>query len=281
MLSSDISGLARDRGAFVNPDIQAEHWWNPVTVDTGETAILSLGPLTVQLHRGNEEWLVAWEREGGELEPVRAGMLRSRYDFTADDYYRYVTCNASGTAAARPMLADRPVVVRPHQPVFILPGEDTTLYISSPVWIRIEVSDPPQALQEIPVLRLSDSWFGHITGEGELCYATRTHARNSLADVLRRPHRAVTPVHIHNLDTSQLPIEKLSLPVPLLSIYGDEDGNLWTESVALTRTSDSELAALAITPGAPRNTVGARLLTGPREVVDSSRLVRAFHGLFG
>ncbi len=265
----------------MNPDTQAKHWWNPVPVDTGETAILSLGPLIVQLHRGNEEWLVAWEREDGAAEPMRASMLRSRNEFQADEYHRYVTCNACGDAAARPMLADRPVVVRPHQPVFILPGEDATLYISSPVWIRLEVGDPPQVLLEIPVLRLSDSWFGPTTREGELCYATRTHARNSLAEVLRRPHRAVTPVRIHNRAASQLPIEKLSLPVPLLSIYGDEDGTLWTESVSLTRNPDTEMAALAITPGAPHDTTSAKLLTGPREFVERGSLVRAFHGLFG
>jgi hypothetical protein len=265
----------------VKPQTQANHWWDPVPVDTGATAILTLGPLIVQLHRGNDEWLVGWEREGAGAEPVRASMLRTQNNFQADNYHRYVSCSACGVVSVMPMLADRPVVVRPRQPVFILPGEDTTLYISSPVWVRIEVGDPPQALQEISVLRLSDSWFGPSTREGELCYAAPTQARKILAEVLKRPHRAVTPVRIHNRAANHLPIEKLSLPVPLLSTYGDDFGNLWTESVSLTRTPASDMAALVIAPGAPRDAPGAKLLTGPRELAERGGLVRAFSGLFG
>jgi hypothetical protein len=266
---------------LVNPDKQTDHWWDPVPVESGDTAILTLGPLIVKVHRGSDEWLVAWEREDDNAEPVRASMLRSRDEFQADSYNRYVTCSASGIVSVKPLLADRPVVIRPRQPVFVLPGEDTTLYISSPVWIRIEAGDPPQSLQQISVLRLSDTWFGASTREGELCYAARTHARKALEEVIWRPHRVVTPVRIHNRAHDALPIEKLSLPVPLLSTYGDRDGSLWTESVSLTRAAEADMAVLRITPGAPSDARDAKLLTGPREIVEKGGLVRAFSGLFG
>ncbi len=265
----------------MDPDRQTEHWWAPVPVGAGKAAILSLGPLSVQLHRGGDEWLIAWSREGGDVEPARASMLLSDNGFHADDYQRFVTRSGNGMVSILPTLADRPVVIRPRQPVFILPGEHTTLYISTPVWVRIQAGDPSRTLTEISVMRLSDSWFGPSTREGELCYSTRTHARNKLSEVVLRPHRAVTPVRIHNEADSQLPIEKLSLPVPLLSVYGGDDGSLWTESVSLTRTHESDMAALAIQPGAPRDAVGARLLTGPRTVAERHGFVRAFSGLFG
>lgn len=268
----------------MNPDGRTGHWWDPVLVDSGETAVLSLGPLFVRIHHGSDEWLVTWEHEGGDTEPVRASMLLSHDHFQAGDYARYVTRGARGAGSAvtiRPLLADRPVVIRPRQPVFVLPGEDTTLYLSSPIWVRIEVGDPPRRLREIPVLRLSDTWFGTSTREGELCYSARTHGRKSLEEVIWRPHRAVTPVHIQNHARDALPIEKLSLPVPLLSIYGDRYGRLWTEGVGLTHTSESDMATLVITPGAPADAGSAKLLTTPREAAERGRLVRAFSGLFG
>lgn len=266
----------------VNKDTRASHWWESLPVDTGETAVLSLGPMTARIHRGSDEWLIAWEREDDDVEPVRGSLLLSTDEFHADSYTRYVTCGACGVVSVTPLLADRPVVIRPRQPVFVLPGEDTTLYLSSPIWIRIMAGDPPQSLQELSVLRLSDTWFGASTREGELCYSARTHGRKNLDEVIWRPHRAVTPVRIHNRAYDALPIEKLSLPVPLLSTYGDRDGRLWTESVSLTRTTDSELASLSIDAGAPGDALDAKLLSGPREYVEKSGLVvRAFSGLFG
>lgn len=260
---------------------QSGHWWEPFAVLTGQTAVISIGPLTLQVHRGHDEWLIAWAREEDGSEPPRSGMTLAAEPLQADTYHRYVTCSDHGGVHISPLLADRPVVIQPRQPVFILPGEETTLYLSSPVWARITAGDPPQTLQEISVLRLSDTWFGPSTREGELCYSARTHARHNLAEVLRRPHRAITPVRIRNQADRQLPIDKLSLPVPLLSVFGAEDGSLWTESVSLTRTADSDMAALAIAPGAPPAAPKATLLNGPREHADRGGLVRAFSGLFG
>ena len=51
------------------------------------------------------------------------------------------------------------------------------IYVSTPLWVRVDVHDPPQFLQEIPVIRPSDTWFGPSTREGELGYAGRTHGR--------------------------------------------------------------------------------------------------------
>jgi hypothetical protein len=131
------------------------------------------------------------------------------------------------------------------------------------------------------VQRLSDTWFGPSTREGELCYAARTHARNHLEQVPRRPHRAVTPVKVRNEAATLLPIEKLSLPVPMLSVYGDPQGGLWSEEVHLTRAADSDMASLRVVPGRPTFVTTADRLSGPRTEPGRGGLVRAFTDLFG
>jgi hypothetical protein len=249
-------------------------------VPSGHQATLSLGSLVIHLHRGLDQWTLSseWGEEGDE--PIRASRTLDEGGLRAEQYARYVLHSPGGELAFRPALADRSVVVRPRQPVFVLPEQQITLYISTPVWIRVEAGEPPRLLQEVPVMRLSDTWFGPSTREGELCYSARTHARHKLEELPLRPHRAVTPVRIHNRADTQLPIDKLSLPVPLLSLFGGAGCSLWTEGVNLTRTADSALASMKIDPGPPRDAAGARMLSGPRRHPERGGLVRAFSGLF-
>lgn len=255
-------------------------WWAPLQIASDRTAILRIGPLTLQLHHADDEWLLGAERaeEGEERPRAVVELLDGRPDIGCD---RYIYRGHEGRASFRPLLADRPIVIRPRQPVFVLPGEETIFYMSTPVWIGVTVGEAPTTLQELPVLALSDTWFGPSTREGELCYAARTHARNSLDEVPLRPHRAVTPVRIQNRAETQLPVEKLSLPVPLLSVYGRADGSLWTERVSLMRATDSDMAALKVEAGPPSYAPGAALLSGPRLQPEKTGLVRAFSGLFG
>jgi hypothetical protein len=264
----------------LNPHDQPKRWWTPFSIASGQTAALRLGPLALRLHKTANEWWLHWEhREDEDTAWVEQSV--STGPFSAEDYDRFVCCEAEGTATLRPLLADRPVVVKPRQRVYVLPGEETTFFISTPVWIRVEVGNPVRVLTEIPTRRLSDTWFGPSTREGELCYAARTHARSSLRELPRRTYRAITPVNIKNSTDNQLSIDKLSLPVPLLSLYGTADGDLWTERVTLIRATPGEMASLRIVAGAPSDAASAQLLTGPRGQPEKAGLVRAFSGLFG
>lgn len=255
-------------------------WWGPFQVPSGHRATLKLGPLVIHLHRGLDQWTVSSERGEEDNEPMLASRTLDQGGLTTDQFERYVLHSPGGELVFKPALADRPVVVRPRQPVFVLPEQQITLYISTPVWIRVEAGKPGQLLQQFPVIRLSDTWFGPSTREGELCYSARTHARHSLEELPLRQHRAVTPVRIHNRSHDQLPIDRLSLPVPLLSVFGGTGCSLWTEEVSLTHTAVDDLATLKIDPGPPRGAAGVRLLNGPRRHPERGGLVRAFSGLF-
>ncbi|MFU8817032.1 MAG: hypothetical protein ACNA7W_16925, partial [Pseudomonadales bacterium] len=117
--------------------------------------------------------------------------------------------------------------------------------------------------------------------EGELCYSGKTHARHTLAEVPRRAHRAITPLRVRNEAATPLPLDKISLPVPVLSVFGAADGSLWTEAVTMIRGSDSDMAALRIEK-APTEFAGpVDLVSGPRREQAKSGLVRAFNVLFG
>jgi len=257
-------------------------WWSPRELSAGQGIRCVLGPLSLQLFRSADAWRVWTSREEwDEAQPAQARMTDLDAMPADEAAERFVFNQSPARVCLRPMLADRPVVVRARQSVFVPPGEEAMLYLSTPVWISIDLGDPARSLREIPVLPMSDTWFGPSTREGELCYAARTHARNHLEQVPRRPHRAITPVKVRNEASSLLPIDRLSLPVPLLSVYGDADSGLWTEEVHLTRAADSDLAGLRVVPGVPNMAPRAERLSGPRTEPGRGGLVRAFSDLFG
>lgn len=256
-------------------------WWTARDVPEGSTLDGWLGPLRLQVHHAAGEWHVAATpgEETGEVQQTMLSLREGPID--GDEYERFMMSGRDSKLGLVPLLADRPVVIRPRQAVFLPPGESVTLYMSSPIHVRLDVGDPPMLLREVPTVRLSDTWFGSSTREGDLCYSGRTHARHVLAEVPRRPYRAITPAHIRNQADTVLSLDKLSLPVPALSVYGADDGSLWTESVSLIRGTDSDLAALHIEPGPPQLAGAVHPVSGPRQAQSRGSLVRAFSALFG
>ncbi|HNI65927.1 MAG TPA: hypothetical protein PLK97_09310, partial [Pseudomonadales bacterium] len=75
-------------------------------------------------------------------------------------------------------------------------------------------------------------------------------------------------------------IERISLPVTLLSLFVAADGMLWTEEVTLRREQAGEMAALQVGQGAPLLAQAATLVQGPRNANRSGILLRAFAALF-
>lgn len=270
-----MAGEERGQPAAAGP------WWRRQAVPAGQTLDCRLGPLSLQVYHGAGEWQVAvsYEEEGGGEGNASLGLRPGGIE--GESYERFVCAAASAELVLLPMLADRPVVIRPRQPVFLLSGEETTMYLSSPVSLRLMIGEPGVLLREVPMLRLSDTWFGPSTQVGELCYAGKTQARHSLAELPRRVHRALTPLHIRNEGNSPLPLDKISLPVPFLSVYGAEDASLWTQKATLIRRSDSDMAVLKVDAVPPAYAGPVTLVSGPRQAQGRSGIVRAFNVLFG
>jgi hypothetical protein len=165
-------------------------WWSCRDVDEGQGICCTLGPLTLTLLRESDAWHLWMSREEwDETQAYEAAVETLQARPEPGDSERFVFGKSPRRLCLRPLLADRSVVVRARQSVFIPPGEEAMLYLSTPVWVSVDLGEPARALREIPVQQLSDTWFGPSTREGELCYAARTHARNHLDEVPRRPHR--------------------------------------------------------------------------------------------
>lgn len=255
----------------------ATDWWRDFGFEDGQTDRWEIGNLTLWLRHAAAEWRLAyawddedrreWRRERGVEFPVEGVTCE-----------RFAMSRAESDVHLRALTADRSVVARPRVPLRVPPGQEAKIYVSSPLSVEIAVGSAAIYLRELPTRRLSKTWFGSTTREGEVVYALATEARTESGELPTRPYRVATPVVIDNRAEDTLVVERLNLPVPRLSLFG-RDGQLWSEAVRLVRAESGNLAQLDIRPGPPAEASDATPLGEPR--VRSSRryLFRAFSSI--
>lgn len=259
-------------------DITAEKWWGEFELAEDERRWWTLGSLLLGAERKSREWRIGYEvSTNGDATLPGTNRSVDELAFSA----RYVFARPGAGIRLTPALADRPVVTRPVSPLNVPPGEQATLYVSSPVWVRIEAAAPARQMADIPVLRPSDTWFGESTREGELCYASRTHGRLSLENLPVQPFRAVTPLEIVNKSGQALKLERVSLPVPYLTIYASDAYDLWTQKLVMRCEDNARLATVRIRQGAPSQITGAEHVAPPRKQQEGQVFRRALTSLFG
>lgn len=259
-----------------------QFWWGKYRLNLGQHAFWQIGPLRLDIQRFQQEIRVSHDEDGVWTEDSGPWRFESEPGETRELEHtdRFIFSSTRDELELLPALADRPVVSRPVTPLALPAGEETTLYISTPLWLQLRPAGSDKVFFDIPIQRPSDTWFGHSTREGELCYASRTLARLRLEEVQARPHRAITPLVIINRSETPLVFERLNLPAPFLSIFADGNGTLWTEPVTMKQEEDEETASLEVGRHAPAQAPGARLIASPRKQGDKAIWHRAFSAVF-
>ncbi len=262
-------------------------WWGTYDVPAGGGLVWSIATRRTWVRRAPCEWQVATLVTPQEGPDGPVGEASPRVLETAEapdpvaELRRFGFRESPGTLRIHPVLADRPLVVDARTPFALTPGEELTLYVGQPVWARFLVGPPEVSLLEFPIVRPHDTWFGANTRAGDLCYAEKIGARMELANLVIRPHRAISVVHIQNRASTQLALEKLELPSPNMSLFADGQGRLWTEAVTIERREDGEDAVIRLDRGAPPQAASPRIVGGPRAALARGGLSRVFGGVFG
>lgn len=227
--------------------------WGTLSLESDDRGRWQIGPLSLWIRRTSSELQVAAAIGEDPFDPRALYEPGCCEEPPADaQRIRCAVGSRGGSVRLVPVLSDRPVVVRPEQPFTLLPEDDATFYVGSQLWVRIEVADhPPQTLAELATFRLSDTWFGPSTREGELCYASRTSARMRLADVPLRPSRALTRIRLRNRAPDKLVLERLKVPVPNLALFAAPDGRHWTQGLVVTREDAGAAVEVRVDPSAP------------------------------
>ncbi|GAB4264548.1 MAG: hypothetical protein Kow0092_16300 [Deferrisomatales bacterium] len=265
------------------PELRGGVWWGSFELAEGQTGRWRVGALTLWIRRDPAEWTVAHVSADDPFDTSAEVQVPAEEPLPEEGVTlsRFAARKTYGHLRVQPILPDRPVVSRPEVPFHVLAEDEVRVYVSSPVWVKIEAGRPLRPLLEVAPYRVSDTWFGPNTREGELCYAGRTRCRHEPEDLPRRPQRAVTPVVVRNRAEKTLAVERLNLPAPLLSLYASPAGALWTQPLVVEIAREGATAEIRIERKAPPEAPGAVLLTGPREDAGKNMLTRALGALIG
>lgn len=255
-------------------------WWGNLSIPVGREERLRIGPLVLVIQRLPNEWqVVRYDTPAQPGTEARAGVPTDQKELPPGaEIARFATSRSGGEMHVVPILPDRTVLTRPELPITLLPRTLVTLYVGSPVWVRL-LQDQGDLVGELPISPPKKAWLGPSTLSGELCYVTRTVGRLSLSESTLQPHRVVTPIEIHNDSAEPFVCEQVALPVRQLSVFGSSSGRLFTEAIRLVRSESDEFARLEVSSGPPREAGDAKLLSSPREI-ESASVFRAFGRLF-
>lgn len=258
-------------------------WWGGFEFPAGTGRTWSMAGLLLEVTRQPQEWHLRMERTPGQSEDNHEWWQKPGSGLAGmpdAQPCRFVFRHTTPWLQLRPRLADRSVVARPLTPLFVPAGQETTFYVTTPIWLAACVEGVVAPLIDIPVVIPRDSWFGPSPSRGELCYATQVTGRTDLAQLLPRPFRAVTPVRVANHGTTALPIERINIPTPYLPVYGAESGRLWTPALAVTRPAGSSLLQAHIESGISTQAGHVTQLSPARRASDEHALIRVFDTFF-
>jgi hypothetical protein len=246
--------------------------WGEVTFEAGDCRCWQVGPLRFWVRRTPAEWQVAQKETDGEELRVAAAEPAPPDDA---EWTRWASDPSLLSLRLSPVTPDRSVVVRPEQAFRVLQHGSARIYISVPVWVRIELltDSGPLRIVDLPTVRLSNTWFGSLF-EGELCYWLATSARRNIEHRVPPPHIATASMLIRNQAGDELPLETVSLATVGLSIYEDDRG-LWTSEVRVTSASEKEPQRIEVPDGPPPEAQEAKRIAGPREQAKAGMVARA------
>ncbi|MFO7994774.1 MAG: hypothetical protein R6U69_11550 [Marinobacter sp.] len=262
--------------------MQDGQWGIHYTLEPGQTQYHELSHTRVWVTLLEQEWQIRSQRVPEDDNQKR--WLQRVTDTLPDaemDVQRFVRPDNGNQLRYLPAMSSLATVIRPHQPLTIAANSECMIYVGTLLWMRIQVGNKGAHLVELPLADPSLTWVGRTTMEGELCYSAATYARLVLDAVPKRPWRAITPVRIVNERPQPLLLERFNLPTPLLSLHGDEKGQLWTPGVTVVCETDMNSARLRIDHRLIAEAGHCELVAPAREQSARGGLVRAYDRIFG
>lgn len=264
----------------MTPDLAPARWWGPHALPgSGDALCLRLGPFWLTAAASGATCRLVWSTGRDPLGPGRGLSVVGTADALPDgpvDELRVPLGGGAPTLTIRPLLAPRAYVCRPVGSVVIPPGATLEAYVSTPLWLGVGVPEP--AL-DVPTQAPNQTWFGADTVEGELCYSGRTALRTDLAELERRPHRAITPVRLSNRSRAPLTVRRLRVPAPSLPLFISADGQTWTPPVSLSLEGAGDQAQQVLGERPPPETGPVELLAPPRVAPTTNLVSRAVGAL--
>ena len=262
---------------------QLQHWWGEYHFELQQARAWQFGSLLFRLTRGLQEWRLEYHRPSVQYDYEQQWHEILDPNFALPQpmqIERYMFKNTSSKIQLMPRLADRSVVIKPVDPIYIPAGQNGTLYISTPLWISGFVEGQRAPIFDLPVILPKDTWFGPDHRTGEICYATAVDGRTDLQQLRVRAFRAVTPIEFYNTSHQQLRFDRMNVPIPALPLFFSEStARLWTSQIRVFHESLGRQPRIRIENRTPAHAGQVQPIHSPRQEAGSV-LFNMFDSLF-
>ncbi len=260
--------LPQDKDELI-PNTAKMRWWGEQIFEINQSKAWQFGSLLFRLTRGIQEWRLEYYRPvvQYDYEQQWHQIDDPNFAFPAPVHIeRYMFKSTQNKLQLMPRLANRSVVIKPVDPIYIPAGQRGTLYISTPLWIAGFVEGQREPIFDLPVILPKDTWFGPNHRSGEICYATAVDGRTELKQLHPRAFRAVTPIEFHNTSNQQLRFDRMNVPVPALPLfYSESTGRLWTSQIRVLHEGSDRPPRIRVENRTPPNAGEVAYLHPPRD----------------
>jgi hypothetical protein len=245
--------------------------WGQHEIPEDSSHTWEIGPLKIWCKNINKELQIAYNHnESNEAEGTK--LIEPPEDLT---WTRWALEEKQNTVELNPVLPDRPVVVRPETSFWLTKNAKARIYVRIPLWIQINLAGrKTNALTEIPIVILSNTWFGNFF-EGELCYWISSGARRQIEVDPQRTYLVICPIQLINNSDEDLLVEKICLRVMNLSLF-DEVGQLWSDEIRISYEGKKEGSQIKASGKSPSEAKSAKLISLPREPIKHSLTAKTF-----
>lgn len=256
-------------------------FWSQHHLDENMVGHWKIGPLELWLKRYPNEWRIYSKgHQNYALKDIQKIIPFTEAIPAHLDVHRFGVNHTCEELYFNPVLAERPVVVRPERPFHLPAKEQVAIFVSNSVWLNVAYGKKNSNLVTLPILRPSDTWFGRDTMEGELCFSARTKAKIRFSDLEFFPYRAVTKIIIENKSKKDLFLERVKVPIPYLSLYISQEQVFFTDTIVFTKTDDDSHAIHYEQP--PQDVAGKCLIIHrPHRIEERSLVSKALANLLG
>jgi len=235
--------------------------WARQDFKDGSVRYWEFGKLRLWIRKAGKEWQISSDYyEVNTDGPKFADPVPEPPDTVWD---RFVTGDET-ILEVKPILPDRPIIVRPEYPLKIMRGSGADFFLHVPVWLQAHaiIGTRSMPLAEYPSEHLSSSWFGDMK-TGELCYSYRENLRPQPIIPPENCWTAVCPLVIRNTSQSALDFQRFCVRCVHLSLYIGQE-NLFTNEIQVRFSGEEQVSQVVFSPRPPDVGEPLQVIAEPR-----------------
>ena len=138
-----------------------------------------------------------------------------------------------------PLIPPKDIIFRPESPILLPSGKDMFLYVNTPFWLGMMVSN--KIIFSTPIMKLKETYLGPITEDGEILLAAKTRGVIDPNEIIIYPYRYICRINLHNNYSEIVPIERIRMLCDYLNVYGTKDDEYYSDEVELTISETKEI----------------------------------------